>query len=394
MSNNKVGNGHRSFLNTEAVVLGLLLGTLLTAFAGQAYFSGHHLIETPVEETLWTALYLTFLVGYVQFQYPTLFTSRPRVSIFVLCFVAGHVSLVFDSFAVILLFSTLTFLALESTDPNPRFNSFAIKVIASFNALTVGGGFYLGELWGLPHYISSGYDFPSSGLPLLLVLTPYCALTSLLAARRFPVKVENIPFDRVQLEKTIEFGTGLVLLIWTHSPFLCIGALLLYSALRGQTQRLVFNGLHEIREGAASALGLILAALIVQKFPGSEEWVATHIQGPWIMLLASISSPFAGAMIAPATTLHEFYVNISWLMLGATLFVSSSLVAIVVFKEQLAFSDLPRGMQRMPWIAKRGLVQEAEIYTLIMLPLTAGLGVVLWFANRFDLFVAAYNWLH
>ncbi|HRN71232.1 MAG TPA: hypothetical protein PLS49_08700, partial [Candidatus Woesebacteria bacterium] len=85
---------------------------------------------------------------------------------------------------------------------------------------------------------------------------------------------------------------------------------------------------------------------------------------------------------------------ISWLMLGAPLFVSSSLVAIVVFKEQLAFSDLPRSLQGLPWITKRGFIQEAEVYTLVMVPLVTGLAICLWIANSTGLFVWAFNFLH
>jgi len=382
----------RSFVNTEAVVLGILLGGLLTGYAGWAFFTEQHLLHSAVEETLWTAFYLTFLVGYVEFSYPTLFTKRPRLAIFTLCFVAGHISLFFDSFAVILLFSTLVFTSL-SRSKSPAYNAFSVKSVAAFNALTVGGAFYLGELWGLPYYISSGFDFPVSGLPLLLVLTPYCILTSLYAARSFPIKVEPVKFDREQLIKAIEFATFLVLLIWTHSPFLCMGLLLLYSAVHGKTQILMRNGLHEIQEGAAAALGLILAALIIQQIPGTEEWVAAHVQGPWILVLAAVSSPFAGAMIPGANNPHQFYVNLSWIMLGAPLFVSSSLVAIVVFKEQLAFSDLPRWMQRLPWITKRGFAQEAEAYTLLMIPLTIGLAVFMFIGNYFDIFAKGLVWL-
>ncbi|HRN70221.1 MAG TPA: hypothetical protein PLS49_03460, partial [Candidatus Woesebacteria bacterium] len=305
MSHNNQNGTHKSFLNTEQVILGGLLGILLTIWAGLAWIEHRHLTHSPVEETFLTAVYLTFLVGYVEFKYPTLFTKYARLAVFCLCFIAGVISLFFDSFAVILLFSTLVF-APFGHEHNERFNAFAVKAIASFNALTVGGAFYLGELWGLPHYISSNMDFPSSGLPLLLILIPYCVLTSLIATFYFPVKVESVPFDSSQVIKAIEFVVFLVLLIITHSPYLCLGLLLMYSALRGRTQHLIFSGLHEIREGAASALGLILAALLIQQLPGTQEWVAQNVHGPWVMVLSALSSPFAGAMIAPSENIHEF----------------------------------------------------------------------------------------
>ncbi len=396
MSNH--GNGvHRQYLNTSTIILGILLGGVLTAYWGWVFFTHQHIAHSPIEETLLTAVYLTFLVGYIQFKYPTFVPGKPLFALFLLSVLAGHVSLFFDSFAVILLFNTLSFVALEATR-SVRFNAFVNKVVASLNALTVGGAFYLGELWALAYYIASGYDFPTAGFPLLVVLTPYCLLASGIAAWKFPVKVEHVPFDREQRVKAVEFTVGLVLLIWTHSPFLCLGVLLLYSGLHGHTQKLLENGLHELKEGAMVALGLIGVAwgaqLLLGIWPGSKEVVANFLNGPAILFFSALSSPLTGAMLSPAESLQEFYTNLSWVMLGAVMLVSSSLVAIVVFRNTLSYEDLPRVLQGLPGVKQRGAIQEAWVFTIVMIVLAGGLAGPLWLFNSQGWFVAIYNWMH
>jgi hypothetical protein len=106
---------------------------------------------------------------------------------------------------------------------------------------------------------------------------------------------------------------------------------------------------------------------------------------------AAISSPFAGALAPPVDNLHDFYVGLSMLMLGAPLFVFSSLVAIVVFTGRLEYEDLPPYMQRVItlWGLRKSspYVEEAVAYTLLVLPMVAGLGVLLAIGNYSGLFV-------
>lgn len=380
----------RKFITAESVILGLLLGGLLILVSYLGQKNSTPLVRTPVSETIWVALYLTAVVSFCSFKLPTLFTSRPRLAYFTLSMLCGHVSLFFDSFAVILLLNTITMLPFPAARFSHRFNAFCFKAICAFNALTVGGGFYIGELWGLPYFISSGMDNAIAGFPLLLVLTPYCLVTSLLVARFFPVKIEPVKMDRGQLVGAAEIVFFLSVIIITHQTFLSLGLLLLYSVLKKETFKLVHNLMHELRGGAANALGLIMVAWLIQQIPGTTQWFASKIQGGWIFVLSSISSPFAGAMVAGAETPGEFYRNISLLMLGAPMFVSSSLVAIIVFRDTLAWEDLPKQIR---WLAskKEGVLQEAVAYTLLVLPLVITLGGLLYLANSSGLFVAAYS---
>lgn len=382
----------RKFVNTEAIVLGLILGLLLIILDGGAMVRHEHVIEGAILETVWTVIYLTLVVAFVGFKLPTFFaTSRPRMAVFMLVFLAGHVSLFFDSFAVVLLLVPIRFSSWDqNTCYSHNFNVFAVKVIAAFNALTVGGGFYLGELWGLPYYISSGMDNVLAGFPLLLVATPFCALTSLLAAKVFPVKMEEVKFDKEQTKATFKIVFFLAILIITHRPLLCLGVLLVFSAVTGRVLRLVKNTLHELEEGALNANGLIIAALIIKMIPGAAIWFEGVLQGGWILVAAAVSSPFAGAMTAPAPDPVAFYSNLSWIMLGAPLFVSSSLVAIVVFRNTIARQDLPGWLQ--PLTSRNGgVMHEALAYTALCLPMVALLGLGLWAGNATGLFPWFYQ---
>jgi hypothetical protein len=381
------------FVTTEAIILGLILGPLIMALSIYTWINGEHLVHDAINETLWVAIYLTMVVAYCDFKMPTFFaSSHPRLAVFCLAFLCGHVSMFFDSFAVVLLLTTITLAPLPTgTRYKFKFNAFAIKTICAFNALTVGGAFYIGELWGLPYFISSGMDNPLAGLPLLVVVTPYCILTSILAARLFPVKIEPVSFTKDQWVATIEIVFFLTLIIVTHRPFLCLGALMFYSAMRGRTVYMVKQVLHEMEHGALTALGLILAALLIQQFPGTKEIFAKVMDGPMIMLCASVSSPLAGAMTPGAAgDLSVFYQNLSWIMLGAPALVSSSLVAIVVFRETLDYEDLPLALQLFAK-KEKGVMQEALAYSVLAIPMAAILGLLLLAANYQDIFADLYR---
>lgn len=383
------------FLTTEAIIIGFLLGVSLIVWEVFNYVSNHHVITTPIGETLWVAVYLTMAVAFVNFKLPTPFAkTNPALAMFILAMNCGHVSLFFDSFAVVLLLNSIQITGLPVGRFTPKFNAFAFKVIAAFLALTVGGAFYLGELWGLPYYISSGMDNPTAGLPLMLVVTPYAALVSWIAAKMFPVKLEEVKFDKAQIIGSLEITAALLLVIITHRPILCIGILLVYASVTRRLNHLLEKTLHEIEEGAGSALGLILAALVIQQIPGTQEWLQSHLHGPWIFVLAMISSPFAGAMVPAATNSAEFYENLSWIMVGAPMFVSSSLVAIVVFRDTISNADLPSLLKPFASSKNGGVIHEAVAYTALCVPLTAGLGICLWIGNASGLFVKAYQLLH
>lgn len=388
------------FLTTEGIVIGVLLGGLLVTWSVITEFIGHHHIiheEDAIQETLWTAVFLTMVVAYCHFKLPTPFArTRPVLALFTLGMLCGHVSLFFDSFAVVLLLTTLTLTAAQASKHSHNYNAFAVKVICSHAALTVGGGFYIGELWGLPYYISSGYDNPIAGLPLLAVLTPYCAFTSFVMAKLHPVKIEPVHFDKKQWRGTIEIAVLLTLIIVTHKPVFCIGALLVYAALTGTMNRMVHNTLHELGSGAFSALGLIMAALVIQQLPGTKEWFAEHLRGANIFFVSMLSSPFAGAMTEGSRDLDTFYANLSWIMAGAPMFVSSSLVAIVVFRDTLHYADLPNWVKPLARPFRNSeshIVSEAIVYTLMIVPLNAGLALCLWLANMSGIFPAIYRWL-
>jgi len=383
--------GTRRVLGMDGIILGYLLGIVLIIWAGGAYINHEYLIDTPVAETLWVAVYLTAVVAYCGFKMPIFAAGSAFWSTFLLIVFCGHISLFFDSFAVVLLLATgITFTG------GSRYNQFVVKVAAAFTALTVGGGFYLGELWGLPYYISSGLDNWKAGFPLLIVLTPYSLIIAAIVARCCPVTMQPTKLDSTQIQAAIEFTLALLLIIVTHSPFLCLGVLLVYTAIRKKTIHLVQQMAHEIQDGAQNALGLILLAVIIQA-AGWAPFIQPLLEGVGLFIGAFISSPFAGAMVAPAANLAEFYQNISIIMLGAPFFVFSSLVAIVVFTQSLDFEDLPRSVRNIvswiPGIRGKNQVQEGIVYTILVIPMLIGLAIPTYAAVSTGLFVQVADWL-
>jgi hypothetical protein len=99
-------------------------------------------------------------------------------------------------------------------------------------------------------------------------------------------------------------------------------------------------------------------------------------------------------MVPGAENISEFFWNIMYLGGGAPLFVSSSLVAIMVFNNTLDHEDLPRSMQWLPGANKRGYIEEWAVYTLVILPLVSGWLSWMYIGNKSGLFVAVYNIIH
>lgn len=382
-----------SFLTMESIILSFLLGAVLILWEGVLLAAGEHAIHDPISETLAVAIYLVILVGQSDFKIPVF--GKGRWTVFSLCFIAGLVSMFFDSFAVVLFVAAMKFSddKREGDYGTLQFRTFFIKVIASLNALTVGGAFYIGELWGLPHYISSGMDVWYAGLPLLVVLVPFSIATSLLATFVAPALVQRPTFGQEQVVATLEIVFFLGLIIVTHAPILCLGVFLVYAGLRARTPHVLKKFAHELESGAAIALSLVFVALIISSKLGWGEQIGAFVGGWKTMLLAAVSSPFAGAVIPGSATPHEFFVNISWLMMGAPLFVSSSLVAIMVFREHVAYTDLPEWVQSRVQLSGESRLQEAFVYSVVVLPLQVVLGIMLWIGNSTEAFVALYNML-
>lgn len=375
--------GQKKFLSMEGIIIGLLLGFSLVYWGWTNYLSHTAIVETAVAETLLVAAYLTMLVSYVGYKLPVFFPNSPRLSTFCLIVFSGHVSLLFDSFAVVMLLAGgILFIDMG---PGSKFNQFVVKVVASFNALTVGGGFYLGELWGLPWFITNDQANLVAGFPILIAATPVCIITAWIASLVVPVKMEQTKMDSVQVRAGIEFVLGLVIIIYTHSAILSIGVLLVYTALRGETPKLLEKTLHELKDGAAVALSLILLALVLT-LAGIATIIQPYLSGSGMFWGAVVSSPFAGAIAPAVETLEEFYWGLSYLMLGAPMFVSSSLVAIMVFKDTVRYEEMPDWAKKtfgwVPGMKSRGHAQEAVLYTLIVIPMAVLLAVALWIVNE------------
>lgn len=389
------------WVSAEAIILGLAVGTLMmaAAFTGLTYDINHD----PIMSTLLVALYLLMLVALLPFIMPTPFVKRSRFwGQWAIAMMCGVVSLFFDSFAVVLLLSTLTIsgvtivaAAQALRGDRSSWYRHLFMIICAFNALTVGGGFYLGELWGLPYFISSGLDNPWAGFPTLIVTLPFSAVLSWLCAKFAPVEVEPVKFDKTQAWAATQFVAGLLAIIITHDAVLCIGGLLVFATLTGRIQLLLFETVKETYEGGGNALGLIGVVLLFSVvFADQFAWLQENVTGNWVILGAIVSSPAMGALLPGAHDLHEFYSNLYRLMIGAPVLVSSSLVAIVVFKNVIDYVALPMVMRLLcrplkPIDPQGVTVPEAISYTVVTGTCSLALYIVVFWLGGLEITVWA-----
>ena len=405
----------RSYINMEAIVIGLLLGGLLITIDGIIpWFMTHSgpMVHEPIRETALLAVWLMAVVAFCGFELPTFFAKKrthmfgrevpawvtaffARLAVFTLLYMCGQISWGFDSFAVILLLLKLKFIPYEGKMFfSHRFSVFVVMCIATMNALTAGSSIFTGELWAVAHYLASGMGFFESGLPMAVVMIPYTVLTSLIGALLFPVRIQHVPFDKKQWVATLSFSVFLATYIFTHRIVFSVGVFLLYVSATGQVKRMIEGLLHELREGGFVAFGIVLAALCIKVgIPGSMEWFAANVTGWKISVLSFISSPFAGAVIAPSTSYQMLYENISWLSLLCGGAVSSSLVGIMVFRNRIDVQDLPRILRGIPGISRGPYAQEAMVYMLVVAVLIAILAPMLYVANTSGILAEAGEYI-
>lgn len=89
--------------------------------------------------------------------------------------------------------------------------------------------------------------------------------------------MEKVTFTKQQTKGIIEFTVGLLLIVITHSAFLCIEILLIE----------VF--VHELKDGALNAIGLILIACVIIN-AGLVQYIQPHLDGVGLFIAAAISS--------------------------------------------------------------------------------------------------------
>lgn len=391
------------YFTTESIILGMGLGFLFVMIDGYIpwFKTGEGpMIHEPIAETNTLALLLLAVVPFCGFRLPTFFATPItqilgrnvpdwisgfflRLAVGTLLFLCGFISLGFDSFAVVMLLQLVEFKPYEGrTFFSHRFSVFVIRAIGTISALTVGCGFYPGELWALPHYLSSGMNNIHAGLPMLAVMIPFAIIASTIGAVFFPVRIQPVAFDKKQIIAGLKFAFFLGVYLATHRVLFSAGVFLLFASATGQITRMIEGLLHELKEGGFSAIGLVLSALCIKVgIPGSMHWFASNVTGWKIGLLSAISSPFAGAMVAPSTSYEQLYATISWLGIGAGVAVSSSLVGIMVFRDKIDVEDMPRVLRGIPGVSNGKYAQEAVVYSLVVAFFLAILCPMLWVAN-------------
>ena len=294
---------------------------LVMTLSGLAFVTAGFMmkIEDHIVATLFVMGYLMAIVGTKTIYLPVLRTWQMTVF-------GGNLSMVTDSFVIILAYKKLI-----ANGEEILFKALQFLILAMISALSVGAAFYLGEIFALPNYIHHGLDKDlRAGFPMLLSLWPFLGI--LASATKIMADFLPVAVKKFDPRNTVELVFFVGMLIFTDNVLLCLGIFLLYESNfwgADGPKYVVRNLNEELRHGGFMAFGLIILALGVRMTP-MGNWIAesTDLQ---ITFFAMISSPLTGALLK-AHDLSQFYANLGYLIAGAIMAPWSSLVGVMVLK--------------------------------------------------------------
>lgn len=311
----------RAFRNLENIILGVV-GLALIWQNG----INHHL-SIPAE-TIILVVFLSGLMGITRIPLPTHVFGRKIGTLWypLLC---GIISGFMDSFLVLLL------LCAADVKGSAR-DQMKFKVYCMLAALIGGLITYFGEVYMLPlalkYEMQSWYSMLPIVPPVLVFLTLLCWLAGRLDVEVVGVgksyQTETIAHGTLRKiggnwQDYIEFTVMIALLLYAHNAVLCLGLLLLYTAISGQGVQLLHVVTAEME--IAVMLLLFLALLIA----GPAAPYIAQLEGWWAVIPATINAVLTGA-IYPAS--GNVWSDVQILSFAALLTPISSLVGVMLFK--------------------------------------------------------------
>src|SRR3989344_1047840 len=306
-------------------MLMFLLGVSLVGLSGPTYQSA-----TAVGKVMILIIYLGFLIGVAPLPMPV-FRSKFAQTMF-----AGLISGVLDSFIVLAQCKRLK--TVESgqsensigDDEEQLTEGVRAKLLALMTMAALIGGLiiWFGEVYAAGLYLNDGR---TGILSALYILPPVVVFLTLLSfhATRLPVIVVVSVGQKVNIREIVEFSAGVIILLLTHNPALCLGWLLIYAVLTRQDDHLldVWRYHTEI-----NVMLVLLIALIAGK------WLVTSVISPLHLGTGQIIPilPAAIQAVLWGPLYHDpdvhFWVRLTTLSTGAMLLPISSLVGVMLFK--------------------------------------------------------------
>lgn len=311
-------------LKLEHLLLGIL-GAVLIGFQGL-----YHAVS-PVGQVIILIVYLGLLLGVAPLNMP-IFRTPGRQVVF-----AGIVSGVLDSYIVldqVKRVRTVEPGQNEEVVRTQKENQETEGVRAQFLALVMMAALIGGLIVWFGEAYAAGLfnnDKRTGALSALYVVPPVLVFLGILGLRanQLPIKVVKREGQATKWRDLIEFVVGIVLLLITHNPMICLGALLVYAVVTRQDEHL----LHVLRQETEMNVMLVLFIAFVAGDKLSSIITGFGLGTGTILPIipAAIQAVLWGPIYSDPSV--HFWMRITTLSSGALLLPVSSLVGVMLFKK-------------------------------------------------------------
>lgn len=305
---------HRVKWDIETILLGMLGLSMI-------YTRGMSHSFSVIQETIVLVLFLTALMGLTRIPFPRSLGGR-AIPIWAYPLLAGTLSMIMDSFLVLILVGTALM-------EGPVKDQFKFRAYNTMAALIGGLGLYFGEVYMLP--LALMYDMNKwwSMLPILPPVYVFLAILGVMT-RNLSIEIKGTKSAAAEGKKAtadpfdyFEFAVFIVLLLVVHNAWLCFGLILAYAAITGQGEDLIeiFKSEMEV----AVMLLLVFAAVIA---PHAEPIMA-HFEG-WKAFFPSVVNAVLVGAIYPAR--GDVWAEVHVISSAVLITPISSLVGVMLFR--------------------------------------------------------------
>jgi hypothetical protein len=302
---------------------------LLALFGVAAIFARNLYYEAgPIGQVIILVVFLGLLIGVAPIKAPA---SKSRFKTVVL---NGFLSGILDSFIVLMKardIRTRVYANIEVGETGYGVRAQFLTLI-TLAALIGGLVIWFGEVYAAGLYNNNQR---TGLLSALYIVPPVTVFLGMLGwhASRLPIEVlpaeTRIGGREATRRDLLEFMVGIGLLLITHNPMLCLGVLIVYAVLTGQSEYLLDSWKHETE---VNVMLVLLIALV------AGSWLVTQVINPlglgtglWALIPSGIQSVLWGPLYDDP--LANFWFMITVLSTGAMLTPISSLVGVMLFKD-------------------------------------------------------------
>lgn len=311
----------------------LILGVFLVGLGGAQYEAMGNVLKVLV-----LIVYLGALIGVAPVALPIFrITKNP---IFNQCFWRGLNSAYLDSYIVLEETKELktceagqdlaTIAAIEGEQDTGTGERAKLLSVITINAIIGGLVLWFGEVYAAPLYQSHDRTGWLSALYIVPPVLIFLTITSAIAAKYINIQiVETKGHHKGTKRDLVEFAIGIVALLFTHNPLVCLGALMIYSFITRQDHQLLDVIVHKAEINVMIVLFIAMAGgmWLIQNVIAPAGF-ATGEFAP--IIPSGVQAVLWGALYSdPDVT---FWIQMTNLSTGALFLPISSLVGVMLFR--------------------------------------------------------------